>query len=134
MECKFNVAFSYSLMNLLCKKLTEIEELRLLLLIELFGDVRKLFIYMLDWIVSHWYSFLLAAVHCPQVNKTPGLHIDPDSTQMSTEVGFTCDPGSMLVGAQNIRCKPSGNWSAPLPHCESKWILLKNILDQSFFY
>ncbi|KAG7173717.1 Locomotion-related protein Hikaru genki-like 2 [Homarus americanus] len=34
-------------------------------------------------------------------------------------VVFSCVPGSSLVGAQQIKCLPSGNWSAPIPRCEN---------------
>lgn len=33
---------------------------------------------------------------------------------------LSCANGNSLIGASEIACLPSGNWSAPLPVCESK--------------
>lgn len=38
---------------------------------------------------------------------------------MSTRVVLRCTNGNALIGAPEIVCLPSGNWSAPLPVCES---------------
>ncbi|KAK8751076.1 hypothetical protein OTU49_012898, partial [Cherax quadricarinatus] len=52
-------------------------------------------------------------------DELTSLRYDPaDNTRMSTVVNFSCTPGSSLVGAQQIKCLPSGNWSAPIPRCE----------------
>lgn len=41
-------------------------------------------------------------------------------TKLSTKVVFSCANGNSLIGASEIICLPSSNWSAPLPVCESK--------------
>ena len=44
---------------------------------------------------------------------------------MNTRVLLTCTNGNSLIGATEINCLPSGNWSAPIPVCESKFCSLK---------
>ena len=38
---------------------------------------------------------------------------------MNTQVGFSCANGNTRIGAHQMTCLPSGNWSAPMPHCET---------------
>lgn len=38
---------------------------------------------------------------------------------MGIRVLFSCTNGNALIGTPEITCLPSGNWSAPLPVCES---------------
>ncbi|CAA9993814.1 unnamed protein product [Nesidiocoris tenuis] len=40
-------------------------------------------------------------------------------TKMSTKVVLSCSNGNSLIGAHDLTCLPSGNWSAPMPVCES---------------
>ncbi|XP_069936040.1 sushi, von Willebrand factor type A, EGF and pentraxin domain-containing protein 1 isoform X3 [Cherax quadricarinatus] len=75
---------------------------------------------------KHIVKLEIKAIHCPDIasmNKSDeltSLRYDPaDNTRMSTVVNFSCTPGSSLVGAQQIKCLPSGNWSAPIPRCEN---------------
>jgi hypothetical protein len=42
------------------------------------------------------------------------------NTKMNTKVLLSCANGNSLIGAPEITCLPSGNWSAPFPICESK--------------
>ena len=51
----------------------------------------------------------------PENGATTGANTTFDSV-----VTHTCDDGFVLVGADERRCLESGNWSAPLPSCESK--------------
>lgn len=44
---------------------------------------------------------------------------------------FSCANGNSLIGAAQVTCLPSGNWSAPLPLCESEYCVL---LTQIIFY
>lgn len=46
---------------------------------------------------------------------------------MNTRLLFSCVNGNALIGAQEVTCLPSGNWSSPFPVCESKF---KITLDQ----
>jgi hypothetical protein len=39
---------------------------------------------------------------------------------MNTHLKFSCVNGNALIGASDIICLPSGNWSAPFPVCESE--------------
>lgn len=49
-------------------------------------------------------------------------------TKMNTEVHFSCSNGNSLLGPNFVVCLPSGNWSAPLPTCESKFTMITYIL------
>lgn len=40
---------------------------------------------------------------------------------MSTKVQFSCNNGNALIGTPEITCLASGNWSSPLPICESEF-------------
>ena len=42
------------------------------------------------------------------------------STTFGSVVTHSCDDGYLLVGADEQTCLESGNWSTPLPSCESK--------------
>jgi hypothetical protein len=48
-----------------------------------------------------------------------GLSLGSKETMMGTKVHFHCTNGNSLIGAHEVICLPSGNWSAPLPVCES---------------
>lgn len=51
---------------------------------------------------------------------------------MSTKVQFSCNNGNALIGTPEITCLASGNWSSPLPICESKLIDIQNSNDDFF--
>lgn len=51
-----------------------------------------------------------------------GLTVNTQNTKMNTVLKFTCVNGNALIGASEITCLPSGNWSAPFPICESEYI------------
>lgn len=46
-----------------------------------------------------------------------------NETKMSIRVQLSCANGNSLIGASELMCLPSGNWSAPLPVCESNIVL-----------
>jgi len=48
-----------------------------------------------------------------------GLVLSTTATQMGTKVQFSCNNGNALIGTPEIACLASGNWSSPLPICES---------------
>jgi hypothetical protein len=50
-----------------------------------------------------------------------GLNLNTLNTKMNTKVLLSCANGNSLIGAPEITCLPSGNWSAPFPICESKY-------------
>lgn len=62
----------------------------------------------------------VTAVHCPIVPQRRGLTVNTQSTKMNTKLKFSCINGNSLIGAEDIVCLPSGNWSAPFPVCESE--------------
>lgn len=64
-------------------------------------------------------SKLISAVHCPPIPQRRGLNSSTQSTKMDTHVTFQCENGNALIGASEIICLPSGNWSSPFPICES---------------
>lgn len=45
--------------------------------------------------------------------------MNSNDTKMGTKVHLSCANGNSLIGASELLCLPSGNWSAPLPVCES---------------
>lgn len=66
----------------------------------------------------HSVDIVVAAVHCPSIPPTPGLHVSNHNTKMDTKVVFSCREGQTLVGSQQTSCLPSGNWSADIPICQ----------------
>lgn len=63
--------------------------------------------------------FVCLAVHCPTIPSRRGLILSTTSTKMNTRVLLSCANGNSLIGAPELTCLPSGNWSAPVPICES---------------
>lgn len=59
------------------------------------------------------------AVHCNEITPRRGLALSTTQTQMGTKVQFSCNNGNALIGTPEITCLASGNWSSPLPVCES---------------
>ncbi|KAL1513275.1 hypothetical protein ABEB36_002702 [Hypothenemus hampei] len=68
---------------------------------------------------THSVEVVVKAVHCPILPQRRGLTASTQSTKMNTVVKFECINGNSLIGAPEIMCLPSGNWSAPFPVCES---------------
>ncbi|XP_049824701.1 sushi, von Willebrand factor type A, EGF and pentraxin domain-containing protein 1 isoform X2 [Aethina tumida] len=67
---------------------------------------------------THSVEIVVKAVHCPAVQKRRGLSISSQKTKMNTRIHFSCTNGNALIGAPEITCLPSGNWSSPFPICE----------------
>ncbi|XP_043209139.1 sushi, von Willebrand factor type A, EGF and pentraxin domain-containing protein 1-like isoform X2 [Amphibalanus amphitrite] len=67
----------------------------------------------------HGVHIEVKAVRCPIVPERPGLYKSTHDTKMNTQVEFSCANGNTLIGAHQMTCLPSGNWSAPMPHCET---------------
>ncbi|XP_059474921.1 sushi, von Willebrand factor type A, EGF and pentraxin domain-containing protein 1-like isoform X2 [Neocloeon triangulifer] len=68
---------------------------------------------------THAVEIVVNRVHCPMLAPRPGMTISSQNTRMNSRVLFTCLNGSVLIGHEEITCLPSGNWSAPVPVCES---------------
>uniref|UniRef100_A0A1B6MNE1 Sushi, von Willebrand factor type A, EGF and pentraxin domain-containing protein 1 n=3 Tax=Cicadellinae TaxID=33370 RepID=A0A1B6MNE1_9HEMI len=68
---------------------------------------------------THSVEIQVKAVHCPEFPARRGLKLSTQNTKMNTRVMLTCANGNSLIGAPEIVCLPSGNWSAPVPVCES---------------
>ncbi|KAJ8937897.1 hypothetical protein NQ318_001670 [Aromia moschata] len=68
---------------------------------------------------THAVEIEVRAVHCPVVPQRRGLTVNTQSTKMNTKLKFSCVNGNSLIGAAEIMCLPSGNWSAPFPVCET---------------
>ncbi|XP_074036911.1 hig-anchoring scaffold protein isoform X1 [Leptinotarsa decemlineata] len=68
---------------------------------------------------THSVEIEVKAVHCPVVPQRRGLTVNTQSTKMNTRLKFSCINGNSLIGAPEIVCLPSGNWSSPFPICES---------------
>lgn len=57
-----------------------------------------------------------------------GLPEDPENgykigncTDTQCVLEFDCDLGYTLIGDRNVECLASGEWSAEVPKCDSKW-------------
>ncbi|XP_035774232.1 sushi, von Willebrand factor type A, EGF and pentraxin domain-containing protein 1-like [Anopheles albimanus] len=68
---------------------------------------------------THTVEVVVKAVHCNEIQVRRGLSASTTETMMGTRVLFSCTNGNALIGTPEITCLPSGNWSAPLPVCES---------------
>ncbi|XP_050076471.1 uncharacterized protein LOC126563780 [Anopheles maculipalpis] len=68
---------------------------------------------------THTVEVIVKAVHCNEIQVRRGLSASTGETMMGTRVLFSCTNGNALIGTPEISCLPSGNWSAPLPVCES---------------
>ncbi|XP_055680814.1 uncharacterized protein LOC129788622 isoform X2 [Lutzomyia longipalpis] len=69
---------------------------------------------------EHAVEVVVKAINCPEIPARRGLIMSTTDTKLSTKVVFSCANGNSLIGASEITCLPSSNWSAPLPVCESK--------------
>lgn len=67
----------------------------------------------------HSVEVVVKAVHCPPLPTRRGLNTNTVSTKMNARVLFSCSNGNALIGSQELVCLPSGNWSAPVPLCQS---------------
>nr|XP_014289884.1 sushi, von Willebrand factor type A, EGF and pentraxin domain-containing protein 1 isoform X2 [Halyomorpha halys] len=68
---------------------------------------------------SHSVELVVKAVHCSPLPNRRGLKVSTEETKMGTTVFLNCQNGNSLIGAHQLICLPSGNWSSPLPVCES---------------
>ncbi|KAL1379441.1 hypothetical protein pipiens_014899 [Culex pipiens pipiens] len=68
---------------------------------------------------THSVEVFVKPVHCNEIQVRRGLSASTLETMMGTRVLFSCTNGNALIGTPEISCLPSGNWSAPLPVCES---------------
>ena len=69
---------------------------------------------------EHSVDVVVRPVNCPEIPARRGLTLSTNETKLSTRVMLSCANGNSLIGASELICVPSGNWSAPLPVCESK--------------
>ncbi|XP_063369637.1 uncharacterized protein LOC134657962 [Cydia amplana] len=67
----------------------------------------------------HQVEIIVEDVHCPPLPIRRGLVASGHGTRLGTEIRFHCANGNALLGASSLVCRASGNWSAPLPVCES---------------
>ncbi|XP_060807330.1 uncharacterized protein LOC106139408, partial [Amyelois transitella] len=68
---------------------------------------------------THQVEIIVEDVHCPPLPIRRGLVASSLGTRLGTEIRFHCANGNALLGAHILVCRASGNWSAPLPVCES---------------
>ncbi|XP_022230588.2 uncharacterized protein LOC111079639 isoform X1 [Drosophila obscura] len=68
---------------------------------------------------EHAVEVVVKAINCPEIPIRRGLIVNTNDTKLSTRVLLSCSNGNSLIGASELFCLPSGNWSAPLPVCES---------------
>ncbi|KAL0811803.1 hypothetical protein ABMA28_009231 [Loxostege sticticalis] len=68
---------------------------------------------------SHQVEIVVEDVHCPPLPIRRGLVASGLGTRLGIEIRFHCANGNALLGSPVLTCRASGNWSAPLPVCES---------------
>ncbi|KAI5725568.1 hypothetical protein M8J77_017209 [Diaphorina citri] len=68
---------------------------------------------------THSIEVVVKAVHCPPLPSRWNLIYSSTDTRLNTEVNCSCEHGNSLIGAPQLLCLPSGNWSYPVPSCES---------------
>ncbi|XP_045513614.1 uncharacterized protein LOC123707539 isoform X2 [Pieris brassicae] len=68
---------------------------------------------------SHQVEIIVEDVHCPPLPIRRGLVPSSLDTQLGSEITFSCANGNALLGSSTLFCRASGNWSAPLPVCET---------------
>ncbi|KMY91033.1 uncharacterized protein LOC6732828 isoform X2 [Drosophila simulans] len=68
---------------------------------------------------EHTVEVVVRAINCPEIPMRRGLIVNTNDTKLSTRALLSCANGNSLIGASELFCLPSGNWSAPLPVCES---------------
>lgn len=68
---------------------------------------------------THAVEVVVKAVHCSPLPQRKGLTISTQNTKMNAKVLLSCSNGNALIGSQELTCLPSGNWSAPMPLCQS---------------
>lgn len=74
-------------------------------------------------LVIHSNKCKFQAINCPKIPVRRGLTMNTNETKMSVRVQLSCANGNSLIGASELVCLPSGNWSAPLPVCESNFVM-----------
>lgn len=62
---------------------------------------------------------VVKSINCPEIPTRRGLIVSTNETKLSARVLLSCSNGNSLIGSSELFCLPSGNWSAPLPVCES---------------
>ncbi|XP_023331995.1 sushi, von Willebrand factor type A, EGF and pentraxin domain-containing protein 1 [Eurytemora carolleeae] len=67
---------------------------------------------------SHSIQIQVVALDCPTINLTNGLVSSTTVTRLGTVVRFSCNNSNSLVGAQNLRCLPTGKWNGLIPTCD----------------
>ncbi|XP_017849130.1 uncharacterized protein LOC108604254 isoform X1 [Drosophila busckii] len=68
---------------------------------------------------EHSVDVVVKTINCPEIPIRRGLIVSTNDTKLSTRVLLSCSNGNSLIGASELFCLPSGNWSALLPVCES---------------
>ncbi|XP_014258644.1 CUB and sushi domain-containing protein 3 isoform X2 [Cimex lectularius] len=68
---------------------------------------------------THSVEIVVEAVYCQPLPPRRGLMMSTTEVKMNTKVLLSCANGNALIGSQELVCLPSGNWSSPVPVCES---------------
>uniref|UniRef100_A0A1I8NQU7 Sushi, von Willebrand factor type A, EGF and pentraxin domain-containing protein 1 n=2 Tax=Stomoxys calcitrans TaxID=35570 RepID=A0A1I8NQU7_STOCA len=68
---------------------------------------------------KHSVEVLVKSINCPEIPTRRGLIVSTNETKLSARVLLSCSNGNSLIGSSELFCLPSGNWSSPLPVCES---------------
>lgn len=81
---------------------------------------------------EHSIDIVVREVDCPEIPPRRGLTLSTNDTKLSTRVQLSCANGNSLIGASELTCLPSGNWSAPLPVCESKCMMNSTSITSTY--
>lgn len=70
-------------------------------------------------------------VRCPSLESgvllEPYLQLEEHNNSYGGRTVFSCAWGYRLVGTPGIECELNGNWSATLPKCVRKYLVLLTI-------
>lgn len=81
------------------------------------------------------FSVYLGAV-CPtatQVQNAQRTIVSGDLTSYASIIRYDCNDGYELVGEPILFCQSDNQWSANLPSCISKYVLINQAINQDVF-
>ncbi|XP_021948742.1 sushi, von Willebrand factor type A, EGF and pentraxin domain-containing protein 1 isoform X2 [Folsomia candida] len=68
---------------------------------------------------THEVNIEVTKTHCSPLPESSALIYSTNSSALGAVVSFECQGGNSVVGAQELTCLPSANWSGVLPKCEN---------------
>ena len=65
----------------------------------------------------------LSVINCGDPGSPSNGNSQVSGSTFGSTVNHTCNEGYELNGVNERECLANGSWSAPLPSCDSKWML-----------